>query len=267
MLKLKLSLLLSLLTASLWAQDGNNPSMRSHATLFGIGTTNKLDTYLSPQEYTGTEFRMAREHRRMTTLLDGRVGMQNMLQGNFASCKSPSNDGTTLSGMVEWSFAWHYHWKMGERLVIMAGPGTEIQAGCTYNMRNGNNPVQVQLSWDILASGAVEYTLPLFKRNIVLRYQANFPIAGLMFSPNYGQSYYEIFSLGHTDHNVCFTHPFQAVCFNQFVTADIPLGHHKLRAGYLCAIRQSKVNNLKYHSWSHLFMLGYVKYFQLLKNK
>lgn len=267
MLKFKLLFIVCILVGNVYAQEFQDPSMRSHATLFGIGYTNKLDTYLSPQEYTGIEMRMAREHSRMTSLFNRRVSMQNILQGNIASTKSPSHDGNTLSGMAEWNFAWHYHWKISERLTLKAGPGTEILGGFIYNMRNGNNPAQARLSWDVFASSMAQYVMPIFKKNIIIRYQMNIPIAGIMFSPNYGQSYYEIFTLGNSDHNVCFTHPFQAFCMDQFISADIPIGSHTLRTGYLCSIRQSQVNHLKSHDWSHLFMLGYVKYFHLIKNK
>lgn len=260
-----LFLLASLLAICTFAQDVQDTGLRSHATLFGIGATNRLDTYLSPLEYTGVELRMAREHQRQTRMMNGRVSMQNMLQGSFAPCESPTEDGTALCGMADWDFAWHYHWKLNERLTVMAGPGTGVHGGFFYNTRNGNNPAEALLSWDVSASGIIEYAIPMKRRPITLRYQANIPLAGVMFSPNYGQSYYEIFSLGNSDHNICFTHPFQAFSVDQFLTADIPVGSHTLRAGYLCSIRQSHVNSIKRHTWSNLFMIGYVKYFQLVK--
>ena len=39
------------------------------ATLYGVGFTNILDTYLSPMEYTGPEIRILRESMRMTKLM------------------------------------------------------------------------------------------------------------------------------------------------------------------------------------------------------
>lgn len=33
----------------------------TRATMYGIGVTNVFDTYLSPQEYTGIDFRVSRE--------------------------------------------------------------------------------------------------------------------------------------------------------------------------------------------------------------
>ena len=38
----------------------------TRATMYGIGYTNVFDTYLSPQEYKGIDFRISRESMRMT---------------------------------------------------------------------------------------------------------------------------------------------------------------------------------------------------------
>ena len=38
----------------------------TRATMYGIGFTNVFDTYLSPQEYKGIDFRVSRELIRMT---------------------------------------------------------------------------------------------------------------------------------------------------------------------------------------------------------
>ena len=45
----------------------------TRATMYGVGFTNVFDTYLSPQEYKGIDFRISRETIRMTKLFDGNV--------------------------------------------------------------------------------------------------------------------------------------------------------------------------------------------------
>ena len=42
----------------------------TRATSYGVGFTNVFDTYLSPQEYKGIDFRLSRETIRMTRLFD-----------------------------------------------------------------------------------------------------------------------------------------------------------------------------------------------------
>ena len=91
-LKLTLALILCLTmhNASPAQDTGPMTRLRTHATLFGVGYHNLLDTYLSPSEYTGTTVRILREHNRHTRLMKGNIAMQNSLQGNLAYCKSPT---------------------------------------------------------------------------------------------------------------------------------------------------------------------------------
>ncbi len=85
-----------------------------------------------------------------------------------------------------------------------------------------------------------------------------------LFSPRFGQSYYEIFTRGNYDHNVVFTTPFNAPSMRQMVTADFRISAHSaLRLGYRADIQQSKLHDLKFHEWSPLFVLGFVKSFTL----
>ena len=85
-----------------------------------------------------------------------------------------------------------------------------------------------------------------------------------MFTPNYGQSYYEIFSLGHTDRNVVPTTPFSAPSLRFLSTVSIPLRRACITLGYKADIRQSSVNRLERHAWNHTFVIGYSRLVQFL---
>lgn len=252
-------------TSNTREDDANRYTTRS--TMFGIGGTNRLETYLSPLEYTGPEVRFMRESIRMTRMWGGRVSTQQFYEGNFSYSKNPTKDSEYLSGDIDWRIGWHYNWTPLPALRLMAGLQTGLSCGFVYNTSNGNNPAQGKLSTNIAASGMAIYRFNWLRRRFSVRYQFDMPLAGLMFSPNYGQSYYEIFSLGHYDRNVCFTWPGNAPCFSQLLTVDVPIGSGTLRLGYRCDIRQSHVNNLKSHTWSNLFMIGFVKHFRLVKQR
>lgn len=275
-------LMLTALPATLHAQGADSPTpcgqtgntreddanrYTTRSTMFGIGGTNRLETYLSPLEYTGPEVRFMRESIRMTRMWGGRVSTQQFYEGNFSYSKNPTKDSEYLSGDIDWRIGWHYNWTPLPALRLMAGLQTGLSCGFVYNTSNGNNPAQGKLSTNIAASGMAIYRFNWLRRRFSVRYQFDMPLAGLMFSPNYGQSYYEIFSLGHYDRNVCFTWPGNAPCFSQLLTADVPIGSGTLRLGYRCDIRQSHVNNLKSHTWSNLFMIGFVKHFRLVKQR
>ncbi len=262
-------LLLFFLCLSAKAQEdslqANRYAMR--ATLYGAGFTNILDTYLSPAEYTGPELRMMRESMRMTTLMGGNVSKQTLFQANLSLTENRAGTGSTMAGMVNWNYALHYQFLLSESLKLLAGPIVDLNGGFVYNMRNSNNPAQAKAYANLAASGMVIYRFRIGNYPMVARYQANLPLMGIMFSPEYGQSYYEIFSLKHGGKNVLFTSLHNQPSLRQLLTLDFPIGMVNMRFGYVCDIQQADVNHLKSHMWSHAFMLGFVKNFYVFKGK
>lgn len=261
--------LLLLLALPMQAQEDSLQANRyvMRATLYGVGFTNILDTYLSPAEYTGPEVRILRESMRMTRLMDGRVSVQSLFQGHLSLTENRAGTGSEIAGLVNWNYALHYQFRLSERLKILAGPLLDLNGGFVYNLRNSNNPAQAKIYANLAASGMVIYRFRIGNYPLVARYQANLPLMGIMFSPEYGQSYYEIFSLKHDGKNVLFTSLHNQPSLRQFLTLDFPIRSVNMRFGYVCDIQQAKVNRLKSHTWSHVFMLGFVKNFYLLKGK
>lgn len=102
---------------------------------------------------------------------------------------------------------------------------------------------------------------------MVLRYQVNLPVMGVMFSPHYGQSYYEIFSLGNSSGVIRFTSLHNQPSLRQMLSVDLPIGYTKMRFSYLADLQQSNVNNIKTHTYSHVFMVGFVKDLYRIRNK
>ncbi|MBR1682533.1 MAG: DUF3316 domain-containing protein [Bacteroidaceae bacterium] len=260
----------------------------THATHVGAGVVHQFDTYLSPLNYSGPQLNFLYETLRATRLADGRISFQSIWQGNFAYTKNRASKGRNLGGDISYDIAWHYNWRFGSvpgqtessaltgrsassaasgaqpRLRILLGPRLGANVGFLYNTRNSNNPAEALASVQLYASAAVLCHFRLWRQPLTARYQLDVPFMGIRFSPNYGQSYYEIFSEGHPDHNVCFTHPFNAFSSRHLLTLDFPFRRNTLRVGYLADIRQSHVNSLKYHSYSHAFLIGWVRHLQYI---
>lgn len=240
--------------------------MRS--TLFGVGHSNVFETYLSPLEYTGTEVRFLHESMRMTRLLGGKVSGQSLIQVNASYNKNISQTAEMYAGLVNWSYALHYQFRMNDdKLKILVGPMLDLNGGVVYNRRNSNNPAQAKAYGGLGASGMLIYKFRIARYPLTVLYQANLPLLGVMFSPEYGESYYEIFSLGNGGRNVVFTSLHNNPSLRQMVTLDFPIRNVTMRVGYVCDIQQSKVNNLKSHAYSHDFMIGFVRNLYLLRGK
>ncbi|WP_300790733.1 DUF3316 domain-containing protein [uncultured Bacteroides sp.] len=270
MCRLYISVLLILLMscAEVLAQDSlSHDKYIVRSVMVGAGKTNVYDTYLSPLEYRGPELRFMHESMRMTRLMGGRVSAQRIVQVNASSTDNISKSGKSYSGMFNWTYALHYQYNVDDRLKILFGPMLDLNGGFIYNTRNSNNPAQAKVYGSIDASAMAIYKLRIGRYPMTLRYQANLPFIGVMFSPEYGQSYYEIFSLKHSGKNVLFTSFHNAPTVRQMLTLDFPIGKTIMRAGYLCDIQQAKVNNLKSHFYSHNFMIGFVRNFQMIRGK
>ena len=259
--------ILLLSSSGILAQNEVTGNYTVRSTLFGAGVSNVFDTYLSPLEYKGPELRFMHERMRMAGIMNRRFSTQSIVQFNVSSTQNISKSAKSYSGLLNWSYALHYQYRINDDFKLLFGPMADVNIGFVYNTRNSNNPAQAKAYMSLDASAMAIYKLKIGNYPVVARYQMNIPFAGVAFSPEYGQSYYEIFSLGHGGRNVLFTSLYNAPSFRQMLTLDFPLGRTLIRTGYLCDIQQFKLNNIKSHMYSHCFMIGFVRNFFLVSGK
>lgn len=230
------------------------------------GTANSLDTYLSPLTYRGTELRFTsqvvhnRKERNWThTLTHGlRLARESMR----------TNDGVRLEGGYDLSCSWQRkivnrtvgYWG---RLMVTAGAGVDATVGFRYNAQNSNNPAQAEAAVCFTPAMAADWRFFLVspksgrRRTLGLRYEAAVPLVGMMFSPAFGQSYYEIFSRGNYDHNLCTIWVGNAPSLRQRLLFNFKLLKRHFFIGYEGDYRQARVNDIKYHRYTNAAVLGW----------
>lgn len=245
------------------SQEVKVDSLEAHrfvtrSLMYGIGYSNIFDDYLSPQEYKGVDFRISRETMRMSKF-NPNVSVQNFFQANISYAHNKADNNNTFGGLVNWNYGLHYQFHLTDNFKLLAGGLANVNGGFVYNLQNSNNPASARAYINMDASGMAIWTIRIKNRPAKLRYQLNVPIMGVMFSPHYGQSYYEIFSLGNKGGVVRFTSLHNHPSLRQMVSFDFPIGKTQLRLSYLCDIQQAKVNKIKSHTYSHVFMVGFVK--------
>lgn len=230
------------------------------------GAANSLDTYLSPLTYRGTELRFTSQtvHNR-----PGRNWTYSLTHGlRLARETMRTNDGVRLEGGYDVSCSWQRkivnrtvgYWG---RLLVTAGAGVDATVGFRYNAQNSNNPAQAEAAVCFTPAMAADWRFFLVspkrgrRRALGLRYEAAVPLVGMMFSPAFGQSYYEIFSRGNYDHNLCTIWVGNAPSLRQRLLFNFKLLKRHFFIGYEGDYRQARVNDIKYHRYTNAAVLGW----------
>lgn len=235
--------------------------------MVGTGSSQVLDTYLSAEHFSGQGlsglFTVERRkpHRRWSTRMEHEV--------NFSSVSDRSGLREELEGAYNFYWGRLRQWQLpGHRLTLQAGGMGNVSLGFIYNDTNTNNPAQARAHFNLMPTGAAIYRFPLLGLPVTARYELSLPLAGVMFSPNYGQSYYETFAQGNYDGNVRLTTFVSAPEFRQMFTLATPLSPSMaLCIGYLGNYQQFHVNHLKQHVYAHRFMIGITRCFSVVPRR
>ena len=256
--------------------------------MIGVGPSRILDTYISQEKYSGVgitylyiragkkpnkrwqnniehevDLSKTRDRSHTTSMLEGNY---NLYWGRVVSLTSRTSRSsmtsmtsrTSRSSMTSISSRTSISSQNGFQL--QAGMAANVNLGFLYDMSTSNNPAQARFALNLMPVGIATYGFNIKEQHFSLRYELNLPLVGLMFSPNYGQSYYEIFSRGNYDHNIVPTTFVSAPNFRQLLTLDWQVSEKwAVRVGYLGNYQQADVNHLKSHIYTHRFVIGVTK--------
>lgn len=262
---IRLISLIVLLSLSPKAQAQDSLTLITSSRMVGIGPTSVLDTYLTQEHFhgTGVSFLATVERQkpqsRWTTLLEH--------EANLATVRDRNHQERELEGVYNFYFGRYYCWHLlDRRLRLQAGALAHASLGFLYNTSNSNNPAQARAHLLLMPSAIASYGFHIGRLPVKARYELALPLIGVMFSPNYGQSYYEIFNRGNYDHNIVPTTFVSAPEWRQLLTLDVSLSHSTtLHLGYLGNMQQAKVNGLRQHVYTHRLLIGFTKQFSIVK--
>ncbi len=229
------------------------PELKTNNTLSAsIGTANMYDTYLSPLEYKGFSIHLMYEQMRRTTWFDYKFYKQQLFEIDLSKGDNPSKNASEYWFLASYSLGGHYRVYNSNGLRVGIGGLWDINAGVLYNERNGNNPATARAYSNLNLSLQASYKL----NHCGIRWQLDTPFMGVLFSPRYGQSYYEI-SLGNTVDVVNFASLHNQRALRNYITVDIPINTYTLRVGYLGSWYQTKVQNIQTHHYTNSFVIGF----------
>ncbi|MEN6589188.1 MAG: DUF3316 domain-containing protein [Proteiniphilum sp.] len=224
----------------------------NQSTLFGIGKIFLSDSYLSPLTYSGISMSLMHDRIKGSPHFDGKLLVQQQFQIQAGITENPTASASEYYGDISYYLNGLYPVWQSSRFRLLGGGGWEASLGGIYNVRNSNNPGSLKVSTNLNLSAMAVYNW----RWITFRWQLSTPFVGMFFSPEYGHSYYEIFTLGNNKGTVHFGSFHNQLSLRNYFTVDVPLRNITLRAGYLGDYYQTDVNELVTKIVSHQFMLG-----------
>jgi len=255
-------------SVSLAAQiDIDRPRSINEGTMVGIGAYHIRNTYLSPMDYTGKGMRIVNERMKIVSLAGYRVSSQQILDVDLTSVRNPAGTVAALAGFAEYSFGYHYRFQPASGFRLLTGASVKGMFGFVYNTQSANNPIATHVDVDLNASAMGIYTFRIKNFPLTCRLQTDFPLIGGLFTPNYGQSYYEIFGLGNTSGIVGFSSLHNKFAMRNFVSVDISFWKITLRTGYLNGIYTTDINGIQTRYVSHNLMIGLVREFVSFSGK
>jgi len=239
----------------------------NEGTLIGIGGYRIKNTYLSPLDYTGTGIRIVNERMKIVSLADYHVSSQQLLDIDFSSVSNPAGTVAAMTGFIDYSFGYHYRFQPAADLKILTGASVKGMFGFVYNTQSANNPIATHVDLDLNASAIGIYTFRIKNFPLTVRFQTDIPLTGILFTPNYGQSYYEIFGLGNTSGTIGFSSLHNKWVMRNFLSVDISVWKFTLRTGYLNNIYATNINDIQTQYISHSLMIGLVREFVSFSGK
>ena len=259
----RILLCLACLWASLLANADNSISADSLQTLRPVtstysveyGAASTLDTYLSPLRYQGSTITlngswlkaMRQNPQRLIMAFDASIGLESQL--------SPARNSRLYDFSLDFSWSMMYRWRPIEHFQVGVGGGAALNIGALYLARNSNNPVSARASVDITANAMASYSLHIGRLPVRLIDRVSIPMVGAFFSPEYGETYYEIYLGNHAGLAHCgwWGNHFR---IDNLLAADISLGTVALRVGYHFDFSSGKVHDIVTRHTTHSLVIG-----------
>jgi len=243
-----------------YAQEENKLPLTYQSLLIGSGLSSAYDSYISPLKYSGWSVGLTGEQMKTSRLLKGRLSTQELFYMEYAKLNNSSKSSNIHSGCLEYNYGLYYRFNTIPKLQLWGGVQANALAGVVYNPRNSNNPANAKANLNINGSGMAAYRFHIKKQAIQLRYQVDLPFLGALFSPEFGQSYYEI-SLGDGSKIIHFAAWHNRFVLRNVLSVELPLNFCTLRLSAMSWLYETRVNELDTQLISNSIYVGISKYF------
>lgn len=221
----------------------------------GVGGMMAKSTYLSPLSYGGWGVRLDGNWSKIFNHWDGKALMSFDGGLGFDRMLNPARTALMygLTAYFDWGLAWRHDF--GRRWTLTAGGEAELYGGVLYLSRNSNNPATALASAGLGITLSGEYRFRLGKLPVSVYDRMKLPSLSLFFSPEYGESYYEIYLGNHQGLLHCGWWG-NAFAVENHLQARLHFKKRSLILGWRLTHRSFNANHLKTTLTGNYFTIG-----------
>lgn len=252
------------------------------ATYLGAGGIVLRDTYLSPLNYGGYNLHFSAETAQyryrgqgLGGLLLGRgyatdqAGLgasrwlsHHLLSVDYSLTDNPAGNASIHRLQGRWESARLYPLYQGKLGKLMLGGGYTLGVGGLYSTRNGNNPATLKLDGALTLAVSYSQQFTLWGHHLLLRLTSRTDLVGVQWSQQYGENYYELYSVSKAfARRFYLTHLGNQLGQQIRCSLDLPLFRHSmLSLNYRLQYRSWTLNQISNRQTDHTLSLGLVRY-------
>ena len=231
-----------------------------------VGAANARSTYLSPLRYSGSIWSVSGDWSKAFQKNPEHLVMSFSAALNYRSMLNPPGSARMLGIDARFDWGMAYRWHLPENLQLTAGALFDLTGGALYLPRNGNNPVTIpaRVGFDIDAS--LSWRFKIGKLPMLLTERVSIPFIGAFFSPQYGETFYEIYLGNHSGLAHCgwWGNNFG---INNLLSVKMDFGRTALEIGYRYDYKSYYANHLFTATAANSFVIGVIPQGLGMKNR
>jgi hypothetical protein len=220
------------------------------------GGVTAYSSYLSPMRYSGWGFALSGEWSKNLKQNPEKIQMTFAAKLDCSSLLNPAKSAGMLGASAYFGWGLAAQWHPACRWHFTLGGMFDLFGGALYLMRNSNNPVTPLAYAGIDLTASASFRFRFGRLPVVVRDVVRIPSAGAFFSPQYGETMYEIY-LGNRKDLVHFGWWGNSFGIDNMLAFDLMFGRKFLRLGYRLDLRTFNAENLDTQILRNSFTIAY----------
>lgn len=224
-----------------------------------LSHTNARSSYLSPLPYSGKGVAVSAQWSKASRLHPENMVMDFKFDAQASDNLNPAKSAQMygIDANLAWGLSWRKRWQNDIQTTL--GGSTFARGGALYLTRNGNNPVTALGTAGVNLNGSASWHSAIGDIPILITDALTIPSLSLFFSPQYGETYYEIY-LGNQNGII---HPGwwgNNFGINNLLSCTFDFGHTAFELGYRYERSSYYASNLFTMTDRHSLVIGVIPF-------